>query len=323
MVKLNNKTKKKKYKMIGFGNDFFFASMIKEFAKQNISIEAIYCLIQELKPDNSINLDIVAKNVGSKLFQIKEINSLNVQKKIEKINPDFIFSSWPRIIEEKIIQLPKFGILASHPTNLPFNKGRHPIQWQIVSGLKSSYLSFYMMDKGIDTGDIIMKVPYKIKPSETIENINKKIANLGVKSARKLIPRILKKKITKQRQFGSNYLRKRDIHDVVIDFRLTASDIDKLVKSFSIPYPCAYFIFRKNIFHIYKSKVLKSDSNLMSINEPGKIFKVFNNSIIVYASDKKIKLYSNKNFQSLKKVKYIHPPSKYLLENKYFQKLIK
>ena len=323
MVKLNSKTKKKHYKMIGFGNDFFFASMIKEFAKQNISIVAIFSLVPNLKPDNSINLEKVAKKLGSNFFQVKNINSNDVIKKIDKINPDFIFSSWPKIIEKKIIKIPKFGVLASHPTHLPFNRGRHPIQWQIVSGLKTSSLSFYMMDAGIDTGDIIMRLPYEIKPSETIENINIKIANLGVNSAKKLITLILKNKTSKQKQIDSNYLRKRDTHDVLIDFRLTASYIDKLVKSFSTPYPCAYFIFRNNIFRIHKSKVLRAEKNLRSINEPGKIFKVLKNSIIVYTSDKKIQLYSKKNFHSLKKIKYIHPPSKYFLENKYFQQLTK
>ena len=49
----------------------------------------------------------------------------------------------------------KIGIIGSHPTELPKYRGRAPIPWTILKGLKKSALTFFFIEEGMDDGDIL------------------------------------------------------------------------------------------------------------------------------------------------------------------------
>ena len=85
---------------------------------------------------------------------------------------------------------------------------------------------------------------------DTIVNINS-IVNLAAYEGTKIL---CKKLISehgpsklKQNHEMANYWRMRTPHDVTIDLRMPASSIIKLVRSFTLPYPCANLIFNKYV----------------------------------------------------------------------------
>ena len=61
------------------------------------------------------------------------------------------------LIKSKILKLVKENSIGFHPSKLPYNKGRHPIIWSIVLGLKSTASSFFVINNDLnpDTGDLI------------------------------------------------------------------------------------------------------------------------------------------------------------------------
>ena len=52
---------------------------------------------------------------------------------------------WSQLLNKEIIKLPKLGIIGSHPTELPKYRGRAPIPWTILKGLKKSALTFFFI----------------------------------------------------------------------------------------------------------------------------------------------------------------------------------
>ena len=47
------------------------------------------------------------------------------------------------------------GVIGYHPAALPKNRGRHPLIWALVLGLKKTASSFFIMDERADSGDVI------------------------------------------------------------------------------------------------------------------------------------------------------------------------
>ena len=61
----------------------------------------------------------------------------------------------------RILDLAPLGIIGFHPAALPRNRGRHPIVWALVLGLEETASTFFFMDKGADTGDILSQEKIK------------------------------------------------------------------------------------------------------------------------------------------------------------------
>ena len=81
---------------------------------------------------------------------------------IKSLDLDWIFLAWwPHIIKSHIIDIPKQGVINTHNSLLPFNRGVHPNFWAIVEKLEYG-VSIHRVTPGVDDGDIIAqkKIPY-------------------------------------------------------------------------------------------------------------------------------------------------------------------
>lgn len=76
---------------------------------------------------------------------------------IKQLPPDLdlgILAWWPRILKNELLGLTRLGFINTHPSLLPWNKGKHYNFWAIVEGAPFG-VSLHMIDDGIDTGPII------------------------------------------------------------------------------------------------------------------------------------------------------------------------
>ena len=78
-------------------------------------------------------------------------------------------------MKSKILSIPKLGTIGFHPAELPANRGRHPIIWALVLGLKKTASTFFYIDEGIDSGPIIMQSAIQIDQNETENSLSEKI----------------------------------------------------------------------------------------------------------------------------------------------------
>lgn len=82
------------------------------------------------------------------------------QCKNEKFNWGFLVW-WPYIVSESVLSLANNGFINTHPSFLPFNRGKHYNFWAIVEQAPFG-VSLHMVEKGIDCGDIVaqFKIDY-------------------------------------------------------------------------------------------------------------------------------------------------------------------
>ena len=78
------------------------------------------------------------------------------------IIPDLGFLVWwPKLVKSPLLDLPRLGFINTHPSLLPFNRGKHYNFWALVEQVPFG-VSLHFVDKGVDTGDIVAQrsVPY-------------------------------------------------------------------------------------------------------------------------------------------------------------------
>jgi len=105
------------------------------------------------------------KNVKTILFDRKL--TLDVLKKIK---PDLIVSySFSFLITQEAIDFSKGRILNLHISYLPYNRGADPNIWSILEGTPSG-VTIHLVDKGLDTGDIVFQREVELSGEDTLES---------------------------------------------------------------------------------------------------------------------------------------------------------
>lgn len=306
-------------KFIVLGTTEFFLNCVSGLIEAGAEILAMISREESHRPDNSADVESYAAANKIPYHEVGYINSAESLACLRQYRPDYIFASWPEILKREVLDLPSKFCIGSHPTDLPHNRGRHPIHWLIQLGIPESKLTFFRMNDDIDDGNILLKVPIHIGRDQSISAVLKNLNAGGYEGSRKLYEGLVTDTILehKQNPDDANYWRRRTPHDITLDLRMSASMIIRTVRSFAPPYPCANLLIEDEVLKITDA-YLPSDYREYSDLEPGHIVDCGDSHLRVKAADFLIELIVASPIpRTLRDLIYIHPPSKYLYTRHY------
>ena len=84
-----------------------------------------------------------------------------------------------RMLPEVVWAMPQYGTFNVHAALLPQYRGAAPINWAVINGETETGVTTFFLDKDIDTGRVIMKLPFEIKPDYNVENVYDGLMHLG------------------------------------------------------------------------------------------------------------------------------------------------
>ena len=232
---------------------------------------------------------------------VDDINSTKSVEWIKNLNPDVIFCfGWSSLIKKDILAVAPMGIVGYHPAKLPKNRGRHPLIWALALGLKESASTFFFMDEGADTGDILSQVDFEISYQDDARNLYDKVVNIALIQIEEFIPALEKGTYTriKQNEKESNVWRKRNELDGEIDFRMNSRSIYNLTRALTKPYVGAHIKFNETNYSVWK---VKESNDFQENIEPGKVLRVFDKIFVVKSYDGAIEIIEH-DFKEMPKV---------------------
>ena len=191
--------------------------------------------------------------------QINDSDSITWAK--EK-NPDVVFCfGWSRLLSEEIIDVPKIGVVGFHPTALPKNRGRHPLIWTLVLGLEETASTFFLMDAGADSGDILSQQKIPVTEDDNAQSLYEKVEQTAENQLAELVTELQSDNYVRIQQDESQatYWRKRSVKDGIIDWRMSARLIHNLVRGLSRPYVGAEFEMRNQRYKLWQSRPVTID----------------------------------------------------------------
>ena len=260
------------------------------------------------KQESSFNSDFFDLSSIAQIYDIpfhytNDINSAESVDWIEKLSPDVIYCfGWSNLIKPVVLNISPLGVIGYHPSLLPYNKGRHPLIWAKVLGLNKSGSTFFFMDEGADTGDILSQREFVINFEDDatilynrmIENALIQIENFHTELEAREYTRI-KQDIVK----GNNW-RKRSKRDGIIDFRMNSLVICNLTRALTKPYIGAHVEYKGRDIKIWAVELSDYDRDNYNI-EPGKVLSISDTKIEVKTGDSAIWLV-NHEFDELPKI---------------------
>ena len=85
------------------------------------------------------------------------------------------------------MQIPKYGWINVHFSKLPKWRGAAPVQWAILSGDKTSGVTVFQLDKGMDTGPTYLTHEIDINSTERADELLDRLSLIGADLAIKTV----------------------------------------------------------------------------------------------------------------------------------------
>lgn len=199
----------------------------------------------------------VAADNGIPILQPSSMKEPSFIGELEHLNPGMIVVvAYGKILPSQVLGLTLHGCINVHASLLPKYRGAAPIQWAIINGEKKTGITTMLMDKGLDTGDILLQEEVEISDDDTAETLGKRLADTGASLLMQTIVKIRDGSLKAIPQSGNpSYAPPLKKEDGKINWGKTAAEIFNLVRGM-YPWPCAYCYLNKERIKITKVRVL-------------------------------------------------------------------
>ncbi len=144
------------------------------------------------------------------------------------------------LIPADMLRIPRHGAFNIHASLLPRWRGAAPIQRCLLAADAMTGISIMQMDAGLDTGPVCMQKRIDVEARETGASLHDKLAVLGAHAIVECMNALERGDLTcvPQSAEGAIYASKLSKAEAEIDWRESASQIDRQVRAFN-PAPIA------------------------------------------------------------------------------------
>lgn len=230
---------------------------------------------------------------GLAVFQPVRIKAPEAVEALRGFGADiFVVAAFGQILSEEILGMPKYGCVNIHASLLPKYRGAAPIQRAIMEGEKITGVTIMQMDKGLDTGDMLMKAEVPIDARETGDSLHDKLAQAGAKLIVAALPLIEAGSLhpERQREEEATYAKMLAKSMGKIDWSLEANALDRQIRGL-ISWPGAFTLFRGKTLKIWEQEPVAEGALAgeggadASDRAPGRILRVEREAFYVQTGD--------------------------------------
>lgn len=218
-------------------------------------------------------LDELAAAAGAPIFHADGQPQTALAAWLRDRNADVIYCfGWSHLLSREVLTAAPLGVVGYHPAMLPHNRGRHPIIWALALGLPETGSSFFLMDEGADTGNIISQRSLPILPGDDAASLYQRVTDTALTQISEITTALATGKVQQRPQIATdgNSWRKRGRADGQIDWRMPAEGIHNLVRALTRPYVGAHCLQDGRDIKIWRTELLPGQPRNI---EPGKILR--------------------------------------------------
>jgi len=201
---------------------------------------------------------VLAEACGIEVFQPETLKDFAFKTELDRLDPEMIVVvAYGKILPEYILNYPKYGCINMHASLLPKYRGAGPIQWSVINGEKVTGITSMLMEKGLDTGDMLLKCETEIGEYETSGQLHDRLMVMGAELLIKTVEAAEKGELCPQKQCDeeSTYAPMISKETAKIDWTKSAGVISKLICGMN-PWPVAHTLYKGEVLKIFSAEVL-------------------------------------------------------------------
>lgn len=224
-----------------------------------------------------------AQKEGLEVATPKSVNDPAFIESLKALDLDFIVVvAFGQLIGQGLLAAFPDRILNLHPSSLPKYRGAAPIQFSLLKGEEETSATTMLIEKGMDSGDILLQKPLKIEEEDDFYSLSEKLSALGAQAMRETVLNfddIYPKRI-KQDDAKATFSKKITKEMGYLDFKKPTRDLVNQVRAL-VDFPKASFAYKGE-----RVKVLKAGSVEIENPVPGLVYKADReNNIVIGTGD--------------------------------------
>ncbi|MBP6596043.1 MAG: methionyl-tRNA formyltransferase [Arenimonas sp.] len=179
---------------------------------------------------------------GLPVLQPENFKSLAARAALQALAPDLVVVvAYGLILPPSVLAIPRMGCWNVHASLLPRWRGAAPIQRAIEAGDRNTGVCLMQMEKGLDTGPVLLQLGTPIHDDDTGGSLHDRLAALGAEvlgDGLKLLRAGIRPLVVPQPDEGVTYAHKLDKHEARLDWAQAATTLANRVRAFN-PWPVA------------------------------------------------------------------------------------
>ncbi|VXA97615.1 10-formyltetrahydrofolate:L-methionyl-tRNA(fMet) N-formyltransferase [Luteimonas sp. 9C] len=179
---------------------------------------------------------------GLTVHQPERLKGAEVLDTLRALEPDLmIVVAYGLLLPQSVLDIPKYGCWNVHASLLPRWRGAAPIQRAIQAGDTETGVCLMQMEKGLDTGPVLLRQATPITPDDTGGSLHDRLAALGAQvlgDGLGLLRAGMQLGPAAQPDVGVTYAHKLDKAEARLDWTRPARELADTVRAFT-PWPVA------------------------------------------------------------------------------------
>ena len=185
---------------------------------------------------------VYALEKGIPVYQPETLKDGAIEELLGELCPDVIIVvAYGKILPEYILNYPRYGCINIHGSLLPAYRGAAPIQRAVMDGLSVSGVTSMYMEKGLDTGDMLIKRELPIGKETTAGEYHDALAVVGGEVLLETLDALEKEELIPKKQDDSlsTYASQLSKAEGEINWNETATAVYNKVRGLN-PWPKAF-----------------------------------------------------------------------------------
>ncbi|MBI4965216.1 MAG: methionyl-tRNA formyltransferase [Desulfomonile tiedjei] len=198
---------------------------------------------------------IAALEMGLPVSEPQDVRSPETVALLAEWKPDaIVVAAYGKILPEQILDLPPMGCVNLHASFLPRYRGASPIPAAILAGDEFAGVSTMLMNKGMDTGDILLQRTVPVDKEDTAGSLHDKLLEPGADLVVQTLKKMHEGTIEPQPQDHSqaSYTRPMSKEDGRLQWQQDAEHLDRVVRAMN-PWPGAFFLCSEEPIRVWKA----------------------------------------------------------------------
>ncbi len=215
--------------------------------------------------------------LGLPVAQPQAIQDLSFIHQVRALEPDlFVVVALGQILPQVLLDIPPLGTINIHGSLLPRYRGPAPIQWALINNEQETGITTMLMDKGLDTGDILMTASTRITSDDTSATVHDRLADMGAELLIKTIEGIAAQAIIARPQDHAlaTYAPLLKKSDGRIDWKKPAPLIEAFIRGMT-PWPGAFTVRDNKRLKIFRAQAIPQETT----QAPGTVIQGFSDEL--------------------------------------------
>ena len=225
--------------------------ILLDYLKSIEKVNLLITLMPELAEKNEVaDYEDLTEYARRKGIQVYHVSAYHLKTEfdltsIKNFTIDIAFVlGWQRLIPEEILNTFSAGAFGMHGSalNLPYGRGRSPMNWSIIEGRKTFYTNLFKYDAGVDSGKVLDTFKFGIGDRDTAFTMHVKNTLAMKYLVQRNIDALLSGDfiLQPQQDIEPTFYPKRSPSDGLIDWTDDVYAIDRFIRAITKPFDGAF-----------------------------------------------------------------------------------